>query len=579
MNIQFIESLKGPLTARVQLPNGNSIFLHSKYDPQKEAEKLVDQCNLDNAGTIVVMGLGLGYHVKEIKNRIDKNVPILILENNDELIKKYTKKEGLPNKCYIAKNEKQIISFLDLEMSSLRNGKIIFFEHKTSCKANPSFYHEMLQKFRDYSSTILLNINTSKKFNYRFQENICKCIPKMVYDPGINVINDTFKNKPAVIIAAGPSLDKNIHLLRKVKEKALLICVGTALKAVLKTGISPDLVITIDPGEKNLENFNELPDYNYYLFYEPQTHYKILDKFKKRFVYVCKTPYLEYWFSKLCGGKGVLPRGGSVAILAYGLAHFLQANPIIFIGQDLAYTNYNTHASGTIYDGKKIRPNKSKDMLEVPSVYGDTVLTSRSLYSFLVKFESLFKETDRLIIDATEGGAFIKGTRVMSFQKAIDTYCKEKINTTKKLDQIYKNYKPDRQKIKKTRQKLTELISRYNNYRNELRSAIELIKKIREIHKSTIKSSNKSSKMWISYINKLGKELQNKIKSIQSETELKSLLHLLTDDLKFFKPLPKNSTLEKKLERADILCGTLFAATETFLNQLNTIVKQINLNN
>lgn len=575
MNIEFLKSIRGPLTARVRMPDGTSFFLHSKFDPEKEATRLVDQCKLDGAGAVVVMGLGLGYHVKEICKRIEKSTPVLVIENDTEFLKRFTK-AGPSGNVHLAKDERQIRAFIFSNTSSLRKGRVVFFEHAPSHKVNPSFYTEMMRKFRDYLSMYLVDINNSKSLNKMFHENICKNVPKMVVDPGINALGDTFKEKPAVIIAAGPSLDKNVHLLREAKERALLICVSTALKAVLRAGILPDLVITIDPTEKNLTNFTGLPDYNYYLVYEPQTHFKIPELYKKRFAYTCQSPFLEYWFSVLCGGKGVLPRGGSVAIEAYGLAEFLQANPIIFIGQDLAYTNSRTHASGTIYDGQ-LASAKSRNMLEVPSVDGGKVLTSRGMHTFLVRFEELFKQSNRLIIDATEGGALKKGTKIMTFREALNTYCKENINTTETLEKIYREYKPDSQSVEKVKNKIEELITRYQAYKKELTSTIELVKKMREVLKLTDLKNSKGyfDKITVNYINRLGKELEGKVHDIQKETELKSLMHLLTEDLKFFEPLSDNALIEEKLDRVDILSGKLYMATETFLGQLEDIVGEI----
>lgn len=68
---------------------------------------------------------------------------------------------------------------------------------------------------------------------------------------------------PAIIVSAGPSLDKNIRMLKRAKGHAFLIGVDSALKALLREEIRPDIAISIDPG-KNPELFtddrlNELP--------------------------------------------------------------------------------------------------------------------------------------------------------------------------------------------------------------------------------------------------------------------------------------------------------------------------------
>ena len=67
--LDLVTSKKGTLSLKVTGEDGRSRTLHSLYDPEKEARALVDACSFEGESLIVVLGLGLGYHVVELARR------------------------------------------------------------------------------------------------------------------------------------------------------------------------------------------------------------------------------------------------------------------------------------------------------------------------------------------------------------------------------------------------------------------------------------------------------------------------------------------------------------------------------
>ncbi|MEJ2081120.1 MAG: DUF115 domain-containing protein, partial [Acidobacteriota bacterium] len=146
---------------------------------------------------------------------------------------------------------------------------------------------------------------------------------------------------------------------------------------------------------------------------------------------------------------GILRTGGSVANIAFDLAIRMGADPVILIGQDLAYTDGLGNAPGTYADrwAQKIPSGwfeKSDDQIErlaerwpycaylrgkgrvsVPGIDGRPVWTDRVLFGFLTWFEEAIRELGGKprIIDATEGGALIAGTEVKTLANTLVEDC------------------------------------------------------------------------------------------------------------------------------------------------------------
>jgi hypothetical protein len=148
--------------------------------------------------------------------------------------------------------------------------------------------------------------------------------------------------------------------------------------------------------------------------------------------------------------------GGSVSTVAFDLARQLGCNPIIFIGQDLAFTDGFTHTKGALEDlFSEVEINKfytlemvlreqimSEETPKVLDIHGRLVPTSKVMVSYLRWFEKeISKSENTLFIDATEGGARIKGTQVLTLRDALDKYCKENIPVSEILSCCYKERK------------------------------------------------------------------------------------------------------------------------------------------
>lgn len=274
-------------------------------------------------------------------------------------------------------------------------------------------------------------------------ENNLRNIDRMLVSKNPHFLKDKYKGKPAIIISAGPSLEKNLHYLKEIQGKAIVFAVDTVIKKVLNLGIVPDFVCSVERVERVYDYFykdTNIPE-NVTLVAPPLLDPRIFAQYKGKWVLPYRLEVAEYqWLLELMKPFGEhlgIGMGSSCAHVAFGMASHIGASPIILIGQDLAYDNTGTqsHVTDTIYDTLEDNPEFTKKIEYVDGYYGEKVTSNDVWIMFRLWFEEQITKHHLKVIDATEGGAKIAGTTQMSLKEAIETYCIER------LDDVYSTIK------------------------------------------------------------------------------------------------------------------------------------------
>ncbi|GFI31613.1 hypothetical protein IMSAGC013_03010 [Lachnospiraceae bacterium] len=253
---------------------------------------------------------------------------------------------------------------------------------------------------------------------------------------------------PAFVVSAGPSLNKNIKELRRAKNKSFIIAVDTAVKPLLQEGIVPDMFATLD-GIKPLElveteQAKELPLLTMVTSASAILDYHTGKKFffDEGYIYVRKL--FEMNGKRLEG----FPIGGSVATLAFTLACHLGFRKIIFVGQDLAYTDNKSHADGTFQDA--MPEENTEKFIRVPGNYEKEVPTLKNLNGYRKWFgeyiEWWTKGRETTFINATEGGARIEGTKLMTLAEVIDRECVKEVDIPSCIERLEPVFDEEEQK-------------------------------------------------------------------------------------------------------------------------------------
>ncbi len=231
------------------------------------------------------------------------------------------------------------------------------------------------------------------------------------------------KDLPAIIVASGPSLDKNVHLLAEAKNKAFIIAVDSSLRTVLKTGVMPDVCVSID-AKKLSKHFSDDRANDVPLFCYLSSNRAIIEKHRAtKFFLNDLNHHVQHFFSRHNRIFPVVSTGGSVANNAFSIAQMLGFQTVIMIGQDLAYTDNRTHSATSVRGERNIDASKL-DHVMTEGIDGNPIAASNefTLYRTWIQ-EQIVKYPEMTVVDATEGGAKIYGSKIMTFQEAIDTYC------------------------------------------------------------------------------------------------------------------------------------------------------------
>ena len=461
-SIKVIQSKVGLPTLRVRNNGDEGILLHSTYDPFKEARNLISGYNLEKTQFLIVLGFGLGYHVREILKTCPWIKLLIIVEPNSSLFKTSLKLVDLSSvfdsqkvRLILEEEPLKIQRQIKLLGDILLTGKTSILVHSPSLSLYKEKALQIKRAITDAITWSRINLTTNIVKGNVFQKNILTNLPQIINNPGIKNLFGKFKDRPVICVAAGPSLDKNVHLLKEAKGRALIICVDAALRTMLHRGIEPDIVVSIDYGEGTRNLFEGIIDKteNLFLAADPEVYPRVLSDFRgRKFIINIRKP-LTLWLDIFMEDKGFLDKGTSVAHAAFSLARAVGGNPIILTGQDLSYPGCFSHSqeaaprrrmlvgidekTGKRYllthkgDGKWV----AQKLIMVKDIYGNDVPTDEAMYSYLIYLEDMIGSSKVKCIDATEGGARIRGTEIMTLREVIDRYCTEPIGVREVLEE------------------------------------------------------------------------------------------------------------------------------------------------
>ncbi|EIE1465850.1 motility associated factor glycosyltransferase family protein [Campylobacter upsaliensis] len=304
---------------------------------------------------------------------------------------------------------------------------------------NGNFYHRFyLEKakavHRLCESVIFTTLSAlgvwAKDILFSVYENFLSNVPLMLENIPIARLIEERKNKfeNAIVISAGPSLSKQLPLLKKVQENAVLFCADGALNVVLEQGIEPDYVLNTDISDFAKAFLHQIPAKSL-IINGYSTHPKTLESLKGKNLSVVlgtKDGVCQYNFFK---DFGFVELGGNVSHFAYALALELGFKNIIMLGQDLSLDfNGNSHAKGYAL-GENFETEADIKYFKVKAYKGLGEVTTHITWDYYRKdLERLFllNQDKATFINSTEGGAFIKFSKELSFEESA------KMLTTKK---------------------------------------------------------------------------------------------------------------------------------------------------
>lgn len=414
----------GALTVQIRNQEGE-FYLHSNVDPAEEADLLVEQYFDCYCTRYIVYGLGMGYHIAALNKRCFQAARIDVYESDMNMIKlayEYGLPEGmLTDNVHIyhdlyCKNIAHALnqgkfSFEDQNISDTSDKKDVtqFIIHFPSVRnIRNRVLEEIFDKFMAKESSMR---NNKDRMMINFRDNI------QHYSHYVDELQEKFVGKDVYLVAAGPSLDKNVEKLKKIdSKKSIILAVGTVFHKLINIGVRPDYVVFLDPGERTYGHIQGLETEQIPILVTSTAFRKIAENYAGPVYLVCQEGYQLAETFASDKGYQLYSTGGSVSTIALDVAIRLGAERVMCLGLDLAYPNHISHAEGTM-------DRQTCDMsnyYKVQSFDGGTVETSNLFLIYREWIEKrIEKETRCQFFNTSEGGAYIKGMKHCSLDDFI----------------------------------------------------------------------------------------------------------------------------------------------------------------
>jgi hypothetical protein len=419
-----------------------------KVSTKAEIQEKVNENEYHNDACTVIFGAGTGNFTKAVIDKMKSRHAVVLVEPVVHMLKislelndfsEAIKKGSLLFAC--TRDD------IDFQLTIIEQGKNItqwIIVNEDYILKRPDEYSHLLSHSLMLITQLQSNTGTVSANGALIAKNDILNLPYVIKHRGVAELKDIFKDKPAILVSTGPSLQKNIHLLmdKDVQKRFIIIAVGQALRILLSYNIKPDFICSVDYGPVNFGHYKGLLDTkDIPLVSINRTYQPILKHWEgPKFISVSLDGIVSETLAEFLMHKGGLLQGGSVAHMNLGLAIQMGCNPIIMIGQDLAYDdNDRSHHSLTDEAGKieiaenggitwKVDDPRSEIQGDhamgpvqwVNGYYGKLVRTNAGYVSFISTFERMFRNLpNTTFINATEGGALLKETEQMTLEEVI----------------------------------------------------------------------------------------------------------------------------------------------------------------
>ncbi|EEU6698373.1 motility associated factor glycosyltransferase family protein [Campylobacter jejuni] len=331
------------------------------------------------------------------------------------------KEERVDIQLLILFDMKDMFEYLSLYEMFVNNSFYKQFCEKTWCETDEFCKKNIEIVIRDSG----LNSNLSFQSYFHFLQNIPSMLESIPFQRILSERKNKFDN--TIVVSAGPSLAKQLPLLKAYQDKAVIFCADGALSILEKEGIIPDYVTNLDCRDLAVKFFQNKENLKQSIIaLECATHPNVVHSLKaENCMIVLRNKALYQRFN--LNDFGYIDTGTHVSHFSYTLALALGFKNIIMIGQDLAFDKEgNSHSKGFSY-GEQFSGEKTVPTLKTQAYAGKgEVLTHIAWNDYRIKLEYLFacNSKEAKFYNATEGGARIHFTEELSFKE-----CCEKLLT------------------------------------------------------------------------------------------------------------------------------------------------------
>lgn len=373
-----------------QLINENGFYnlvyknthLHNRQNPLAEAKEIFSMATNTPVSIHLIYGLGLGYLFQVASAN---SAGTVILYEPDLNILKIAfslvdfSNDILKNNVFITDNIEKAGEYI-YQKSNVKNTPLMLTTAAYR-DMNPKKFNEMVEELQRMVGSYSLDLKYTQQKFYPIVRTIIQNIPNLIKEPPLSSIKDFYKDQTAVVVSAGPTLDRNIETIKKYRDNIVLIVVGTAMQTIAKHGITPDFLCIIETydSSKQLEGL-DLSQVNFVT--EPYSNINLRKfKFKQIYSHISDNMPVNSFWSRIINEKtDEYLSKGTVSYTALNIARILGCSKIVMVGQDLAYIEGQCYSKDSAYKDLECRFNKENNKWEITAKDFDNFVESLSNY-------------------------------------------------------------------------------------------------------------------------------------------------------------------------------------------------------
>jgi len=426
-SVSFCKTKSGELNLK-RISDHKTLYFHSNTYASKEAQKWFSSLDLNGVNVLYIYGVGLGYYYEAAKKwlRQSKDHFIVFLEDDKAVLHRLLETNAgtqiLKDKqvqLYYFKGIEESKDLFEMLYWDFVRMKVLVTALKHYEKNNHRIFFE-LQRKMDYDIA-LKNALVDEYLNYGipFYKNFYPNMLQLAKSYFGNRLFGKFNQVPAIICGAGPSLNKNLPLLKTLTDRAIIFAGGSAINALNDKGVYPHLGAGIDPNAEQYKRISLHQAFETPYIYRNRVYHGAFRMIHGPRLYITGTggyDVTEWFEEKFDIKEEFLDEGHNVVNFCLQAANAMGCNPIIFVGVDLAFTGMQAYAGGVVEDASvaeedilKVSDFDAKAIMR-EDIYGKPVYT---LWKWIAESHwigDFAKEHPKAVmINATEGGLGFPG--------------------------------------------------------------------------------------------------------------------------------------------------------------------------
>jgi len=423
---------------------GTSLMIHSKYSPIEEAEQFIEQFqDVEKYQQVFFFGVGLGYHIEVFANRYP-GIPMILYEPSAAVLEAFLSRISLAKlrmpckSIYLETNETEPRDYIREFVEGL-NEEVMLVYLPSYERVFTESYLRFTETFKESLKRKATSLQVNNYFEKRWVFNSLVNMKETISTPNILLVKtNVFRDKPAIVVAAGPSLQDEVVNLKYIKEQGLayILSVGTSINALLDHGILPDAACTYDPTQLNQKVFEKMSELNVIdipLIYGSSVGFEVLENYKgpKLHVLTSQDSIAPYYLRSIEGQPldGVHD-ASTISVIVIQMLQKLKCRSIVLVGQNLAFRDRMLYSEGAFVLGPEMEELPSgKDLsLYVESVDGVMIESTKDFIAMKTQIEAILaRDTGMEVINTTRGGAKIAHTTFVPLEDIIRTRLKERV--------------------------------------------------------------------------------------------------------------------------------------------------------